>query len=221
MSDRPQARTEGIVTEWVDDGLVIYDQLSQTAHSLSAAAAMVWGACDGQLGRDEIAERVSLDPAMVERALEELSACGLLEGDPVSPPGYSRREAAKKAAKVGGLAFAAPLIYSVAVPTSAMAAGGSCIGQPATGCTAASGGQTGTSSACGCTAANGHCYLPPSGVNPVCAPSGCGGELASAPHCTAAPATNARDAQDCCSGCCRNIGVSGSPNYVCAGTMTC
>ena len=73
MRDRPKARTEGVLTEWVDQDLVIYDQLSQTAHSLSAAVAMVWEVCDGELGPDEIAERVSLDPAMVERALQELS----------------------------------------------------------------------------------------------------------------------------------------------------
>ena len=127
MHNRPQARIEGIVAEWVDDDLVIYDQLSQTAHSLSAAVANVWEVCDGQHSADEIARQLSLEPAMVARALEELSECGLLDDGSAIVPGISRREAAKKFAKVGGVAFSAPLIYSVAIgPATAAASGGGC-----------------------------------------------------------------------------------------------
>jgi hypothetical protein len=127
MHDRPQARIEDIVAEWVDDDLVIYDQLSQTAHSLSAAVANVWEVCDGQHSADEIARQLSLEPAMVARALEQLSECALLDDGSAIVPGISRRAAAKKFAKVGGLAFSAPLIYSVAIgPATAAASGGGC-----------------------------------------------------------------------------------------------
>jgi hypothetical protein len=125
MHDRPQARSEGIVAEWADDDLVIYDQLSQTAHSLSAAVANVWEVCDGQHSADEIARQLSLEPAMVARALEQLSECALLDDGSAIVPGISRREAAKKFAKIGGVAFTAPLIYSVAIPAAAAAA--SCV----------------------------------------------------------------------------------------------
>jgi hypothetical protein len=122
LRDQPQARTEGIVAEHVDDDLVIYDQLSQTAHSLSAAAASVWELCDGQLSSEDIAHRLALAPEMVARALEELSTCGLLDEGPVFERGYSRREAGKRIAKIGGAAFAAPLIYSVAIGPAMAAA---------------------------------------------------------------------------------------------------
>jgi hypothetical protein len=77
--------------------------------------------------REEIVQKVSaelklsLDPGLVERALEELDRCGLLDRGPSFGPVLSRREAAKAAARIGGLALTAPLIYSVAVPTAAAA----------------------------------------------------------------------------------------------------
>lgn len=216
MQDRPLATTEQTVAERVGDELVVYHKSTHAAHALSAEAAAVWESCDGQRTTEEIAHDLGFAISIVERAVEELERCALI----TNPGGFSRRELTERAAAAAGAAFAAPMIYSMAVPTAAWA-GSSCIGNTATGCTATSG-QTGTSSACGCSASNGHCYLPPgTGKTPVCAPAGCAGELASAPHCTAAPSTAARDTQDCCSGCCYNSGTTGSPHYICAGTMTC
>jgi hypothetical protein len=65
--------------------------------------------------------KLSLDPGLVERALEELDRCGLLDRGPSFGPVLSRREAAKAVARIGGLALTAPLIYSVAVPAAAAA----------------------------------------------------------------------------------------------------
>ena len=76
---------------------------------------------------------------MVERALGELRGCGLLEGSTSEAPGYSRREATVRLAKIGGAAFAAPLIYSVAVGP-AMAAASAAPNQGAIVC---NGGPTG------------------------------------------------------------------------------
>ena len=39
--------------------------------------------------------------------------------DPVAAPGYSRREAAIRLARIGGAALAAPLVYSVDVGSAA------------------------------------------------------------------------------------------------------
>lgn len=125
MQELPRARTDGLVFERVDDDLVIYDQRSQTAHSLSGATACVWEHCDGRRCSLDIAGELSLEPEMVERALGELHRCGLLEGSMTEAPGYSRRQATAKLAKIGGAALAPPLVFSVAIPSAAAA--GSCV----------------------------------------------------------------------------------------------
>ena len=122
MQNRPKARTEGVFAERVADELVVYDQQRQMGHCLSATAASVWERCDGSLLPAEIGVALSLEPAVVERAVDELRGCGLLDEGPVVEGGYSRREAAVKFAKVGGAAFMAPLIYSVVIPHAAAAA---------------------------------------------------------------------------------------------------
>jgi hypothetical protein len=122
MHDRPKAKTEGVVSERIDDELVLYDQATQTAHCLSSRAALIWEHCDGRVSPAELAGRLALEPAAVRSALDALSERGLLDGGPVAAqPGYSRREAAARLAKAGGAAFAAPLIYSAAIPSMAAA----------------------------------------------------------------------------------------------------
>jgi len=125
MSDRPRARTEDVITEWVDDELVVYDQRSQTAHCLSRDAASVWELCDGHLSEAEIAKRLGLAPEAVQRAADALSESGLLDEGPIKVDhtrAYSRREATAKLAKAGGAAFAAPLIYSAVIRPATAAA---------------------------------------------------------------------------------------------------
>ena len=143
MHDRPLARSEGIISEWVDDDLVIYDEANQTGHSLTSAAAAVWQQCTGDRSQPEIAQALGLEPALVDRALAELDEVGLLDGGPDTSSGVSRREVTRRLAQVGGAALAAPLIYSVAVPAAAAAAS----------CTVADG-STVTSSHCNATAGN-------------------------------------------------------------------
>jgi hypothetical protein len=154
VQNRPKARTEGVLAERVDDELVVYDQTSQVGHCLSATAAAVWERCDGRLSPGEIAGTLSLEPAVVERAVDELRGCGLMDDGPALEGGYSRREAAVKFARVGGAALMAPLIYSVAIPQAAAAAS-ACIatGSAETLCTAASG-STATDARC----CSGQCY---------------------------------------------------------------
>src|SRR5436305_14667459 len=93
-ADRPRARKEGVVSEWIDDELVVYDQLSRTAHCLSRDAASVWERSDGRLSAIQLARELELDPGAVERALDALHGSGLLEEEPVDGRSYSRREAA-------------------------------------------------------------------------------------------------------------------------------
>lgn len=141
------------------------------AHCLSASAASVWERCDGRLSHAEIAQQLGLEPAAVQRAVDELRGCGLLEDGPVLGLGYSRREATVRFAKVGGAAFAAPLIYSVGIG-SAAAAASVCTpnnGAASAACTAGGVGTKGTDSKC-CSST---CYNK-GGTGKICVPAGCG-----------------------------------------------
>jgi DNA-binding MarR family transcriptional regulator len=166
---RPRAREDGLVAERVDDGLVIFDERSQTAHYLSGAAASVWDCCDGQLAQDQIAAQLHLTQEMVELAVAELLQAGLLE-ERSAEHGYSRREAAIRLAQAGGAAFAAPLIYSVAVPASAFA-GASCVGKTAPNCSAPAKKSASDTTDCPCSSSM-VCYQSGQGIK-GCVPSGC------------------------------------------------
>lgn len=186
--------TTGVVVERIDDELVIYDQRSQTAHSLSAAAASVWEHCDGQRLSVEIAGELSLEPEMVERALGELRGCGLLEGSTSEAPGYSRREATVRLAKIGGAAFAAPLIYSVAIGPAMAAA--SCVANQANVSCGGSSGSTHPQALC---------------CSQTCAHSG------STQKCCAPAGSSCSSVGDCCSQILGTSGVTctGSPTKKC------
>jgi hypothetical protein len=125
MTGRPLARSAGLLTEPIGDvELVVYDSDARIAPSLSGSVKQVWERCDGQRTVKQISAETRLEPELVNRAVAELSACGLLDDGPEAD-GLSRREMARRFAGVTAAAFAAPLIYSVAVPASA-AAGSTC-----------------------------------------------------------------------------------------------
>jgi hypothetical protein len=181
VHDQPKARTEGIISEFVDDDVVVYDAASQTAHSLSAAVASVWEVCDGNRTAQQIADQCSLEQALVARAISELGECGLLDDGPLelASSGISRREAARRLAKVGGAALVGPLIYSVAVPAAYAVGSTACTFGPgtitnSTTCNATAG-NTGTST---CTTgfnscAGGVCYQGATGGILYCVSAGC------------------------------------------------
>jgi Coenzyme PQQ synthesis protein D (PqqD) len=115
------------------DELLVFDSTTDRAHSLNAAAASVWRACDGTRDIDALAERCGLDPVAVGLALDSLRNCGLLidfEG-----PRVSRRQALRTAAVLGAGIAAVPVIRSIVAPTVAMAASSACV-LPGDACTA-------------------------------------------------------------------------------------
>jgi hypothetical protein len=124
MTERPQARSTGVLTEWVGDELVVYDSAARSAHCLSANAAAVWALCDGQRSPADIAGELGMAAETVDSALRELGDTALLENAPPAPKGISRRDAAKRLATLGAAAVSAPLIYSVAIPAAAAAMSG-------------------------------------------------------------------------------------------------
>ena len=131
MMIQPLARSADLVVEPLGDELLVFDSKTNRAHSLNAAAASVWRACDGARDVDALAQYCELDPIAVELALDSLRNCELLidfEG-----PHVSRRQALRRAAVVGaGISVALPVIRSITAP-SAYAAGS------ITGCTLTTG----------------------------------------------------------------------------------
>jgi hypothetical protein len=133
----PSIRTEDLVVEHVDGGMVVYDQRTNAAHWLDPDAAAVCRMADGRRTLDEVADSCELSKAAVADVLLRLHGLDLLtdEGD----RNVSRRAALTRIAKLGGAAAVlAPVISSVVVP-SAMAAGSQCAS------VACSGTHTGTS----------------------------------------------------------------------------
>jgi len=116
----PAARTDDLVIEELGVELLIYDGMTGRAHCLGEAAGQVWRLCDGYTSIPVIANKLDMDPDMVNRAIEEIDKCGLLEEMP-SLRGSTRREFGVKTAKLGAAAAAVPLIVSMAVPAGAAA----------------------------------------------------------------------------------------------------
>jgi hypothetical protein len=124
MSGFSLARREQLLVERLGDEVVVYDQDADVAHCLSPSVAAVWEHADGTRSDAQIAQATGLSDGEVSDALAQLRSVGLLESAIATGGAVTRREAARRFARIGGAAFAAPLIYSVAVgPASAAASG--------------------------------------------------------------------------------------------------
>ena len=126
----PRARTDDLVVEEFEDEVLVYDGKNHQAHSLASAAAKVWRACDGTKDVPALAESLALSVDDVTRALEMLDGVELLENQGLqivtngdgNGNGLTRRELGRRSAKVGAAAAAAPMLYSIVVPSPAAAA---------------------------------------------------------------------------------------------------
>ena len=120
----PLARRTDIIVQALGDGVLVYDEQRDAAHSLNAAAAVVYEHADGTRSVDELAtvlgERLGVpsDGALVEVALRELQGAGLLESPAVQVRRVSRRELVRR---LGIAAAAIPIVMSVGAPTPLMA----------------------------------------------------------------------------------------------------
>jgi hypothetical protein len=120
-SYKPLARSDDLIVEELGDEVLVYDQTTNQAHSLGAAAASVWRACDGKTDADALGIEVGLEHETAARALDELRECNLLDAGAVTGSGITRRDMSVKAAKLGGAVAAVPLIVSLAAPLPAAA----------------------------------------------------------------------------------------------------
>lgn len=211
--NNPRARMEDLVVERVEEELVVYDERSHMAHALSREAAAVWDACDGSVSAVDIGERIGLDSATVDSALAELREKDLLDETLAVRSGYSRREVTAKFAAIGGAAFAAPFVYSVAVasaqtgcpPCSPPGTTPNCSRVPNTA-NCATNGVSGAV-ACDCDCQSGMCYEGTADKR-FCVSAGClpGGT------------TNVADCTKCCAGVCTpSTTTCASSDPVCPG----
>ncbi|MBP1685704.1 MAG: hypothetical protein H6Q33_1847 [Deltaproteobacteria bacterium] len=131
---KPRAKRNGLVSEQLEDELLVFDPDRGRGHCLNRTAALVWRRADGEHTVPELAAmlREELDPVadenLVWHTLDRLNAVHLLEEpQPRSPEEMraSRREFVRKVGLVGVVSLLLPLVTSVAAPAPAQAGGGS------------------------------------------------------------------------------------------------
>lgn len=132
MGKQPLARIDSLLTEEIDEDLLVYDRRRDIAFRLNSTAALVWRSCDGTrtvgdllaVLTGELGDLANED--MVLMALDELAEHDLIvsgyQQREVEAIRLSRRRFFRSAGVAGAAAAAAPLVYSMVVPTSAAAA---------------------------------------------------------------------------------------------------
>lgn len=77
MADRPQnpQTVDGLDVSETEDGLVVYNDATDTVHHLNRTAAVVFGLCDGTRDAGAIAAEVGTLFALDEPPLEEVVGC--------------------------------------------------------------------------------------------------------------------------------------------------
>jgi hypothetical protein len=127
---KPRAKCNGLLSEQVEDELIVYDPDRDRGHCLNRTAALVWRHADGEHTVAELAAilREELDPVadenLVWHALDRLNAAHLLvEPRPRSTEEVraSRREFVRKVGVVGVVSLLLPMVTSVAAPAPAQA----------------------------------------------------------------------------------------------------
>lgn len=131
MRTLPKARLENIVVQDLENQTLVCDLKNNHIFCLNQTAGEVWKLCDGERSVDEIDRILSrkfgrtVGREMILLTLDELSKEFLLAEKFSSATFYnkiSRRDIIKKAGLVS--AFALPLVSSVVMPTSSLAASG-------------------------------------------------------------------------------------------------
>jgi hypothetical protein len=184
-TDRPLARSDGLITEELDGELLVYDSENNLAHALDADAAAVWRACDGHTDTHTLATRCQTSEGDVRMTLARLGELGLLEVAQAGADGDTRRSALRKIGIAGvGVATISSILVPIAAAAGSCAPPGNCISNGQSCCTGyAKGGLGCPDEAPGlCCLPAGVCstYAPP--ANPCCS-----GELTLDFSCPSSP----------------------------------
>lgn len=128
----PVARTAGLVQHNVKGEQLIHDEINGHFHQLNRTASAVWRLCDGTRDATAIAQASNVPVELVDLALCDFVAAGLLESAK-EPTRLERRLFLKRASAVAaGLAL--PVIGSITSDSRTLAA--TCIPCGGTGCVA-------------------------------------------------------------------------------------
>src|SRR6266571_4376587 len=136
-SERPRARTAGLVIQELEGETLVYDEDRHQAHCLNGPSAAVWRACDGTRTMTEVAALLGdqypgADEDTASYALQQLAERHLLDESSESlggrtpespePRRVTRREMVRKAAMSGlAVGLAIPVVKSIVAPTPAHA----------------------------------------------------------------------------------------------------
>jgi hypothetical protein len=131
---KPVAKRDGLLSEDLEEELIVYDQDLHRGHCLNRTAALVWRHADGQRTIADLVAilQAELDPVadenLVWHALDTLNAAHLLEDpQPRSKDEMraSRRRFISKVGVVGVATLLLPLVTSVVPPRPVQAGNGS------------------------------------------------------------------------------------------------
>jgi len=127
----PEARTEQLLVQDLNEEVLVYDTERHKAHTLNRTAALIWRHCDGKNSLADLTHivashtRLPADEGMVWLALEELDSAHLLRS-PLPPTAaadrYSRRDVARRLARSARWTALVPAVLSITAPTAAQAA---------------------------------------------------------------------------------------------------
>jgi len=130
---RPLARAD-LLTEEVEDEMLVYDEEHDLACRLNRTAAVTWRACDGERSVSDLvgvlAEEVGdlADEDLVLVTLDSLAEQGLIESGyeqrEVTASKLSRRRFIRRVGVVSAAAAALPLVQSIVAPVPAAAVSG-------------------------------------------------------------------------------------------------
>ncbi len=128
---RPVARVQGLLTEELDEELLVYDTRGHVACRLNRTAALVWQNSDGERTLEDLVEvlREELgdvaDEDLVMVTLDRLSQHGLIESGyaprDAESAGVSRRRFIHRVGVAGTAALALPVVQAIVAPTPAAA----------------------------------------------------------------------------------------------------
>lgn len=128
---RPCSRTDGLLTEQLDDELLVYNDDNHQATRLNQTAALVWRHADGTRSIADLVEalRPQIDLAdedLVLVTLDQLYEHGLIASGyaprPADQMRLSRRRFIRRVGVVGTAAVALPVVTSIVAPIASAAA---------------------------------------------------------------------------------------------------
>jgi hypothetical protein len=133
MSKLPLARKDKFIIKELPDETLVYDLNTDKAYCLNKTAALVWKSCDGKTKAADIAALLGTElhaivpEDLVSLAINELRRDDLLEKqyEPRRAKAISRRDLVRRIGLTTAVAL--PIVTSLIIPNSAMAASCACV----------------------------------------------------------------------------------------------